>query len=281
MKDTTPLLEIRDVSMRFEFVEALKSVNLTIGHQEVVALVGDNGAGKSTLVKIIAGLYQPSTGSLRVRGQETRISDIRNANALGIASVFQDNEFCENLSVAANLFLGKELRTNYGIRDENSMHVRARAVLNTLLSSIQVSRPISSLSMGQRRTVAIAKTLLNNPDLILLDEPTDSLSIIQTAEVLEYIKRLRAEGRSVVMVCHDLPDVFAIADRIAVLRQGRIIAVHNASETSYEQILAEIAGIPNVDDHENTDVERPLPHGDCNPRRGLIKRRTEQSGLPA
>ena len=128
MKDTTPLLEIRDVSMRFEFVEALKSVNLTIGHQEVVALVGDNGAGKSTLVKIIAGLYQPSTGSLRVRGQETRISDIRNANALGIASVFQDNEFCENLSVAANLFLGKELRTNYGIRDENSMHVRARAV---------------------------------------------------------------------------------------------------------------------------------------------------------
>ena len=131
MKDTTPLLEIRDVSMRFEFVEALKSVNLTIGHQEVVALVGDNGAGKSTLVKIIAGLYQPSTGSLRVRGQETRISDIRNANALGIASVFQDNEFCENLSVAANLFLGKELRTNYGIRDENSMHVRARAVLNT------------------------------------------------------------------------------------------------------------------------------------------------------
>ena len=166
MKDTTPLLEIRDVSIRFEFVEALKSVNLTIGHQEVVALVGDNGAGKSTLVKIIAGLYQPSTGSLRVRGQETRISDIRNANALGIASVFQDNEFCENLSVAANLFLGKELRTNYGIRDENSMHVRARAVLNTLSSSIQVSRPISSLSMGQRRTVAIAKTLLNNPDLI-------------------------------------------------------------------------------------------------------------------
>lgn len=161
------------------------------------------------------------------------------------------------------------------------MHVRARAVLNTLSSSIQVSRPISSLSMGQRRTVAIAKTLLNNPDLILLDEPTDSLSIIQTAEVLEYIKRLRAEGRSVVMVCHDLPDVFAIADRIAVLRQGRIIAVHNASETSYEQILAEIAGIPNVDDHEDTDVERPLPHGDCNPRRGLIKRRTEQSGLPA
>lgn len=281
MKDTTPLLEIRDVSMRFEFVEALKSVNLTIGHQEVVALVGDNGAGKSTLVKIIAGLYQPSTGSLRVHGQETRISDICNANALGIASVFQDNEFCENLSVAANLFLGKELRTNYGIRDENSMHVRARAVLNTLSSSIQVSRPISSLSMGQRRTVAIAKTLLNNPDLILLDEPTDSLSIIQTAEVLEYIRRLRAEGRSVVMVCHDLPDVFAIADRIAVLRQGRIIAVHNASETSYERILAEIAGIPNVDDHGDTDVERSLPHGDRNPRRGLIKRRTEQSGLPA
>ena len=287
MNDMTPLLEIKDVSKRFEYVEALKSVNLTIGRREVVALVGDNGAGKSTLVKIIAGLCQPTSGGLVVRGEPVRIGDVRDANALGIVSVFQGNELCENLNVAANLFLGRELRTGCGIRDENAMVVRARAVLDTLSSSIQVGRPVASLSVGQRRIIAIAKTLLSEPDLVVLDEPTDSLSVMQTAEVLEYIRRLRAEGRSVIMVCHDLPDVFAVADRIAVLRQGRIIAVHETCETSYEQTLAEMAGIVDEDADGRGDESDGVPAGGAigyrmrvGTSRRLIERRGEQSGLP-
>ena len=167
---------------------------------------------------------------------------------MGIASVFQGQEFCDNLNVAANLFLGKEARRPLGLRNDEAMNGRAREVLKTLASSIRVGQSIASLSTGQRQTVAIARTLLNDPQLILLDEPTASLSVMQTAEVLSYIKRLRSEGRSVLMVCHDLPDVFAVSDRIIVLRQGRINGIHATEHTSYEQIIAEISGV--ADDSE-------------------------------
>ncbi|NEG56102.1 ATP-binding cassette domain-containing protein [Bifidobacterium sp. SMA15] len=244
-----PLLELRDVCVRFGFVEALKSVSLRIGRQEVVALVGDNGAGKSTLVKVIAGFLQPGFGHIYLDGEEVAIPSIRAADRLGIASVFQGQEFCDNLDVASNLFLGKEVNTG-GVRDDDVMNSRARQVLKTLSSAIRVGSPISSLSVGQRQTVAIARTLLNDPKLILLDEPTSSLSVMQTAEVLSYIKRLRSEGRSIVMVCHDLPDVFAVADRIVVVRQGRITGVHRTVETSYEEIIAEIAGVATEHEYE-------------------------------
>ena len=238
----TALLELRDVSVRFGFVEALKSVNLTIWPKEVVAIVGDNGAGKSTLIKIMGGLLQPDSGRIRFQDRDVAIPSVRAADRLGIASVFQGQEFCDNLDVASNLFLGKELDT-FGVRDDASMNSRARQVLATLSSAIRVGSPITALSVGQRQTVAIARTLLNDPRLILLDEPTSSLSVMQTAEVLSYIKRLRAQGRSVVMVCHALPDVFAVADRIVVVRSGRITGVHRTVETSYEEIIAQIAGI--------------------------------------
>ncbi|AKV56104.1 sugar ABC transporter ATP-binding protein [Bifidobacterium actinocoloniiforme DSM 22766] len=249
----TPLLELRDITMRFGFIEALKSVDFTIFPQEVVAVVGDNGAGKSTLMKVIAGLYQPTKGDIRWRGGPVTISNVHEADSMGIGTVFQGQEFCENLNVSDNLFLGRELTRRAGIRDDEAMRSRSRRILDTFASSIGIGQSIASLSTGQRQTVAIARTLLNNPSLVLLDEPTASLSVMQTAEVLTYIKRLRTEGRSVMMICHDLPDVFAVADRIVVLRQGRINGVHNTEDTSYEEIIAQIAGV-------DTDGEGPGAH---------------------
>ena len=246
---TPPLLRLEDICVKFGFVEALKSVNLSIQRQEVIAIVGDNGAGKSTLIKVIAGFLQPGFGHIYLNGEQVTIPSIREADRMGIASVFQGQEFCDNLDVASNLFLGKEIN-QIGIRDDDSMNSRARSVLKTLSSAIRVGSPIASLSVGQRQTVAIARTLLNDPQLILLDEPTAALSVMQSAEVLAYIKRLRSEGRSVVMVCHDLPDVFAVSDRIVVIRQGHVTGVHRTVETSYEEIIAEIAGVTTEHEYE-------------------------------
>lgn len=239
---TPPLLRLEDICVRFGFVEALKSVNLTIDRKEVIAIVGDNGAGKSTLMKVISGFLQPGFGHIYLNGEQVTIPSIREADRMGIASVFQGQELCDNLDVASNLFLGKEMQSGW-VRDDDMMNTRARSVLGTLSSAIRVGSPITSLSVGQRQTVAIARTLLNDPQLILLDEPTASLSVMQAAEVLSYIKRIRSDGRSVVMVCHDLPNVFAVSDRIVVIRQGRIRGVYRTAKTSYEEIIAQIAGV--------------------------------------
>lgn len=176
---TPPLLRLEDICVKFGFVEALKSVNLSIQRQEVIAIVGDNGAGKSTLIKVIAGFLQPGFGHIYLNGEQVTIPSIREADRMGIASVFQGQEFCDNLDVASNLFLGKEIN-QIGIRDDDSMNSRARSVLKTLSSAIRVGSPIASLSVGQRQTVAIARTLLNDPQLILLDEPTAALSVMQS-----------------------------------------------------------------------------------------------------
>lgn len=159
---TPPLLRLEDICVKFGFVEALKSVNLSIQRQEVIAIVGDNGAGKSTLIKVIAGFLQPGFGHIYLNGEQVTIPSIREADRMGIASVFQGQEFCDNLDVASNLFLGKEIN-QIGIRDDDSMNSRARSVLKTLSSAIRVGSPIASLSVGQRQTVAIARTLLNDP----------------------------------------------------------------------------------------------------------------------
>lgn len=245
---TPPLLRLEDICVKFGFVEALKSVNLSIQRQEVVAIVGDNGAGKSTLIKVIAGFLQPGFGHIYLNGEQVTIPRSGggpHGHRIGVPG----QEFCDNLDVASNLFLGKEIN-QIGIRDDDSMNSRARSVLKTLSSAIRVGSPIASLSVGQRQTVAIARTLLNDPQLILLDEPTAALSVMQSAEVLAYIKRLRSEGRSVVMVCHDLPDVFAVSDRIVVIRQGHVTGVHRTVETSYEEIIAEIAGVTTEHEYE-------------------------------
>ncbi|WP_051920611.1 ATP-binding cassette domain-containing protein [Bifidobacterium cuniculi] len=240
--EQSTLIELRGIAKRYGLVEALHGVDLTVGTRQVVAVVGDNGAGKSTLVNVIAGLVQPDEGTVLLRGREVALTGVARAVELGIASAFQQTELCDNLDVSANLFLGNELRRG-ATRDDDAMRERARGVLNRLAAHVRPSQQVSSLSGGQRQMVAIARTLLNDPALIVLDEPTASLSVTQTSEVLNYITALRSDGRSVLMVCHDLPSVFAVADRIAVMRHGTVVAVHTTADTSYEEIIGEIAGV--------------------------------------
>lgn len=243
MKKTTPLLELRGVCKTYDHIEALKSVDLSVYAGEIVAIVGDNGAGKSTLANIMTGVTSPDSGIMLRDGREVTFASVKQASDQGIAAVFQNQEFCENLDVSANLFLGNEQRRRCRLRDDESMVRGARKALASLTANIRPSQSIASLSGGQRQTVAIARTLLHDPSIIVMDEPTASLSVIQTAEVLDYIKRLRAQGCSIVMICHNLPDVFAVSDRIVVMRRGHIASIHDTRETTYEQIIAEISGV--------------------------------------
>lgn len=215
-----PVLSLRGVSKNFGAVSALTDVSLDIHAGEVVALVGDNGAGKSTLVKVLAGVHQQSAGTITFGGEEVVLADPASALGLGIATVFQDLALCENLDVVANIFLGRELNPTH--LDEVSMEIRAWTLLNELSARIpSVREPVASLSGGQRQTVAIARSLLTEPKLILLDEPTAALGVAQTAEVLDLIERVRARGLGVIMISHNMEDVRAVADRIVVLRLGR------------------------------------------------------------
>jgi D-xylose transport system ATP-binding protein len=214
------VLGLRKVCKRLGAVAALTDIDLDVHAGEVVALVGDNGAGKSTLVKILAGAHQPTSGTMQFCSKDVRLDDPSASLALGIATVFQDLALCENLDVVANIFLGKELQKMR--LDEVAMEIKAWTLLKELSARIPSVRiPVASLSGGQRQTVAIARSLLLEPRLILLDEPTAALGVAQTAEVLNLIERVRDRGLGVVMISHNMEDVRAVADRIVVLRLGR------------------------------------------------------------
>ncbi|MBS4074132.1 sugar ABC transporter ATP-binding protein [Ameyamaea chiangmaiensis] len=233
----TPVLSLRGVSKRFGAVSALTDIELDVHAGEVVALVGDNGAGKSTLVKILSGVHQPTAGTIRFAGQDVTVADPAAALALGIATVFQDLALCENLDVVGNVFLGREL-SPFAL-DEVGMELRTWTLLRQLSARIPSVRvPIASLSGGQRQTVAIARSLLLEPRLILLDEPTAALGVAQTAEVLDLIERLRERGLAVIVISHNMEDVRAVADRIVVLRLGRNNGVFYPDATNAELVTA-------------------------------------------
>jgi D-xylose transport system ATP-binding protein len=236
------VLSLTGVNKRFGAVQALTDVRLDVAPGEVVALVGDNGAGKSTLVKIIAGVYQPDGGEIHFAGRTVSVGGPSEAQALGIATVFQDLALCDNLDVVANLFLGQERR--YGpVMDEVGMEQEAWRLLRTLSAKIPSVRiPIAALSGGQRQTVAIARSLVGNPKVVMLDEPTAALGVAQTAEVLNLIERLRDTGLGVILVSHNMADVQAVADRIVVLRLGRNAAEFKVEEASTEALVAAITG---------------------------------------
>ncbi|MFI5619385.1 ATP-binding cassette domain-containing protein [Streptomyces sp. NPDC051567] len=237
-----PVLALRGVSKRFGAVQALTEVDLDVHAGEVVALVGDNGAGKSTLVKTIAGVHPVDEGVIEWQGRPVVLGTPHDARALGIATVYQDLALCDNLDVVGNLFLGREL-TRRGVLDEVEMERRARKLLATLSIRIPSVRvPVASLSGGQRQTVAIARSMLGEPRLVLLDEPTAALGVEQTAQVLDLVERLRERGHAVVLVSHDLADVRAVADRVAVLRLGRNNGVLAVADTSHEEIVSAITG---------------------------------------
>jgi D-xylose transport system ATP-binding protein len=237
------VLSLRNVSKHFGAVSALTDIELDVHAGEVVALVGENGAGKSTLIKVLAGVHQPSSGIISFRGQTVTLDDPSKALGLGIATVFQDLALCENLDVVANIFLGNELAP---LRlDEVSMEVKAWKLLNDLAARIpSVREPIASLSGGQRQTVAIARSLLLDPKLIMLDEPTAALGVAQTAEVLDLIERVRARGLGVIMISHNMEDVRAVADRIVVLRLGKNNGVFYP-HTSNQELVSAITGASN------------------------------------
>ena len=235
------VLALRGVSKNFGAVAALTDVHLEVGAGEVVALVGDNGAGKSTLVKVLAGVHQADAGTIEFLGRPVTITDPEQALDLGIATVFQDLALCDNLDVVGNLFLHNEL---VPMRlDEVAMEVRSWELLGQLAAKIPSVRiPIASLSGGQRQTVAIARSLLLDPQLIILDEPTAALGVAQTAEVLNLVDRLRENGLAVLMISHNMEDVRAVADRIAVLRLGRNNGDFKTEDVSTEDVVAAITG---------------------------------------
>ncbi|NRG43053.1 sugar ABC transporter ATP-binding protein [Rathayibacter sp. VKM Ac-2835] len=238
---TTPILELRGVSKRFGAVQALSDINLTVAPGEVVALVGDNGAGKSTLVKIIAGVYQHDTGDILIDGAPVNFDGPGAAQAAGVATVFQDLALCDNLDVVANLFLGKETKRGRML-DEASMEQQSWNLLKQLSARIpSVHIPIASLSGGQRQTVAIARSLLGDPKLILLDEPTAALGVAQTAEVLNLVERIRDRGLGVILISHNMADVQAVADRVLVLRLGKNNGIFEAT-ASTETLVSAITG---------------------------------------
>jgi simple sugar transport system ATP-binding protein/D-xylose transport system ATP-binding protein len=238
---TKPVLSLRGISKTFGAVAALTDVDLDVSAGQVVALVGDNGAGKSTLVKVLAGVHAADQGTITFEGREVTVQSPGDAQQLGIATVYQDLALCENLNVVENLFLGHEL--NRGRLDEIAMEVRSWELLRELSAKIPTVRiPVASLSGGQRQTVAIARSLLGEPKLIILDEPTAALGVAQTAEVLNLIERLRSRGHAVVMITHNMADVQAVADTVCVLRLGRNNGVFKVDEVSTEDIIAAITG---------------------------------------
>ncbi|WP_299058218.1 ATP-binding cassette domain-containing protein [uncultured Nocardioides sp.] len=236
-----PLLSLQGISKNFGAVAALTDIDLDVRAGEVVAIVGDNGAGKSTLVKVLAGVHPATQGRVLVDGEEVTLGSPVAAQRLGIATVFQDLALCENLDVTANLFLGHEIRP-FAL-DDVAMEVRSWELLKELSARLpQLTLPVASLSGGQRQTVAIARSLLGDPRVIVLDEPTAALGVAQTAEVLNLVERLRERGLGVVMISHNMEDVRAVADRVAVLRLGRNNGEFDAQAASSEEIVAAITG---------------------------------------
>ena len=238
----TPVLALAGVDKRFGAVQALSDIHLEVAAGEVVALVGDNGAGKSTLVKIISGVFRADAGEILINGRDGSVGSPREAQALGIATVFQDLALCDNLDVVANLFLGQE-RSLASFLDEVEMEQEAWRLVRVLSAKIPSVRiPVAALSGGQRQTVAIARSLVGKPRIVLLDEPTAALGVAQTAEVLNLVERLREQGLGVILVTHNMVDVRAVADRIVVLRLGRNAASFTTSEVSTEDLVAAITG---------------------------------------
>jgi ABC-type sugar transport system ATPase subunit len=248
------VMSLRGIAKRFGAVQALSGIDFDVHAGEVVALVGDNGAGKSTFVKVLAGVYTPDEGTITFEGQPVVIPSPAAAQALGIATVFQDLALADNLDVVANLFLGREV--THGVLDEEEMERQSWELLRQLSARIPSVRiPIASLSGGQRQTVAIARSLIGDPKVVILDEPTAALGVAQTAEVLNLVERLRDRGHGVVLISHNLADVRAVADRVAVLRLGRNNGSFTVSEVTYEDIIAAITGAA-----DNAVTRRAVAH---------------------
>jgi D-xylose transport system ATP-binding protein len=243
----TPLLEIRGISKSFGSVQALTDVDFEVRDGEVMALVGDNGAGKSTLIKCIAGIHGYDDGEILFDGKVVHIHGPKDSAKLGIEVVYQDLALCDNLDVVQNMYLGREVHDWFFRLNEPAMEQRTAETLKSLaVTTIRsIRQPVASLSGGQRQSVAVAKAVQWNSRLVILDEPTAALGVAQTAQVLALVKRLAERGLAVVLVSHNLHDIFEVATRITVLRLGRDVGVYERAATTQQEIVQAItAGVP-------------------------------------
>jgi D-xylose transport system ATP-binding protein len=242
----TPLLELRGITKTFGSVQALADVDFEVRRGEIMALVGDNGAGKSTLVKCVAGTHAPDSGEILFEGEPVHIHGPKDAARLGVEVVYQDLALCDNLTVVQNKYLGREAN-HWQILDEATMEQSTAATLKSLAVTTipSIARPVATLSGGQRQSVAVAKAVQWNSKLVILDEPTAALGVAQTEQVLALVRRLGEQGLAVVIISHNLHDIFETADRIAVLRLGRNVGVYERRTTTQQEIVSAItAGVP-------------------------------------
>jgi D-xylose transport system ATP-binding protein len=247
MATTAPILELRGIAKAFGSVQALDEVDFEVRAGEVMALVGDNGAGKSTLIKCVAGIYPIDAGEIRFDGGSVNIHGPKDAAQLGIEVVYQDLALCDNLDVVQNMFLGREVRSPLFRLKEAPMEQRTAETLRSLsVTTIRsIRQPVASLSGGQRQSVAVARAVLWNSRVVILDEPTAALGVAQTRQVLDLVKRLAEQGLGVVLISHNLIDVFEVAHRITVLRLGRNVGVYERELTTQQEVVTAITfGIP-------------------------------------
>jgi len=247
MNETSkPLLQLRNISKSFGSVQALTDVDFEVRPGEVMALVGDNGAGKSTLIKCVAGTHAADSGEILFEGEEVHIHGPKDASRLGIEVVYQDLALCDNLDVVQNMYLGREAN-RFQVLNEAVMEQHTSATLKSLAVTTisSVRRPVATLSGGQRQSVAVAKAVQWNSKLVILDEPTAALGVAQTEQVLALVRRLGEQGLGVVIISHNLHDVFETADRITVLRLGRNVGVYERRTTTQQAVVEAItAGMP-------------------------------------
>jgi ABC-type sugar transport system ATPase subunit len=242
----TPLLEIKDLTKSFGSVQALNGVDFEVNGGEVMALVGDNGAGKSTLVKCIAGTHAADGGEVIFEGNEVHIHGPKDAARLGIEVVYQDLALCDNLDVVQNMYLGRELNNAQILREAPMEHHTAETLKSLAVTTIKsVRQPVATLSGGQRQSVAVARAVMWNSKLVILDEPTAALGVAQTEQVLALVRRLGEQGLAVILISHNLHDVFETADRITVLRLGRNVGIFERRTTTQQTVVEAItAGVP-------------------------------------
>jgi ABC-type sugar transport system ATPase subunit len=238
MTEDAPLLELRGVSKVFGAVRALSDVDFNAQQGKVTALVGDNGAGKSSLIKTVSGLWDPTEGQILWEGKPVHFHSPHDAEASGITTIYQDLALCDNLDIVQNMFLGHET-LRHGLLDESAMELEARKILADLhVTTVRsIRQPVASLSGGQRQSVAVAKAVMSAAKLVIMDEPTAALGVAQTRMVLDLIKRLSGQGTAVILVSHNLPDVFQVADEIAILYLGRKVAQGPASDFDTQVVV--------------------------------------------
>ena len=245
--DPTALLEVRNLSKNFGAVQALKDFSMTIHPGEVVALAGDNGAGKTTMIKVVSGVFAPSSGEIRMQGKPVTFASPQDARAQGIETIYQDLALADNLSIGGNIFLGREpMRRLWGVLpvlDRKAMAEAARETMARL--DFHVSRlnaPVSNFSGGQRQAVAIGRAVYWNAQILIMDEPTAALGVPEQRKVLALIRQLKTQGRGVIFISHNLQDIFAVADRIVVLRRGNTAGERQIADTNPDEVVKLMVG---------------------------------------